>query len=338
MRINGDLRKCVAFIGYANPDVKGGIACLGTVFFAAYDGARYIVTAQHIAMAIGDAPFVIRLNKISGGSENIQGDVIEHNLKWYSHADPNVDLAIMPFNFDLRMAGNDVLLIPEAMLAQTATVPTEAYIGDECYVIGLFRLLAGETRNLPVVHTGNIALLAGEEAIPVHDWLTTPDSGKIRHIDAYLVEAQSLRGLSGSPVFVRPPIEVGPLELKPNSVTLLSATTKLALLGVWQGSWEAGPDTVRALQHAKLVRVPVGMGVVTPIDKLREIFEMPAVKEERQKYKDRIAAANLPTPDSISRVARKTEEIDAPESDNPAHKEDFMSQLTLAAKTRPQGD
>jgi hypothetical protein len=331
MRINGDLRKCVVFLGYNDPDSPGNLHCVGTGFFIGYQGSRYLVTAQHVAIGLGDDPFAIRLNRMDSGSDNIAVDPVTDPLKWYSHSDPSVDLAVMPLNKAFREAGYDVLFVPEGLIAQTQEMPTDAYIGDQCYAVGLFRLLHGKTRNLPVVHTGNLAMLAGEEPIPVHDWLTPPNSGKVRMVESYLVEMQSLQGLSGSPVFVRPPIIFGPIDAAGRQVTALIPNNDMRLLGVWQGAWDAAPDRVAALQHGKLVRVPVGMGVVTPVTKLKELFEMPEVKAERDAWKKSLEAEAAAQPDSIS-VERpgKAEAESVP--DNPSHKEDFTRLLNAAVK------
>jgi hypothetical protein len=78
-------------------------------------------------------------------------------------------------------------------------------IGDFCYTVGLFRVLSGNKQNLPVVHFGTIARpIYGpdEEPIPIKDW-RDPDGKKTIQANAYLIESQSLSGLSGAPVFVR---------------------------------------------------------------------------------------------------------------------------------------
>jgi hypothetical protein len=72
-------------------------------------------------------------------------------------------------------------------------------IGELTYTIGLFRLMSGAMRNLPVVHFGSIAMVP-DERIPVQDWR---DRNKTFEVEGYLVETQGLEGLSGSPVFVR---------------------------------------------------------------------------------------------------------------------------------------
>ena len=80
-------------------------------------------------------------------------------------------------------------------------------IGDFCYIVGLFRLLSGPRRNLPVVHTGHIALLPSDERMPVRDWLGAPSAR--RDVEGHLVETSNLQGLSGFPCFVRGTITIG---------------------------------------------------------------------------------------------------------------------------------
>src|SRR6185437_1865569 len=75
-------------------------------------------------------------------------------------------------------------------------------MGDFCYTIGLFRLLSGRKQNLPVVHFGTIArpiFDRDEEPVPIKDW-RDPTGRSTILTNAYLVESQSLSGLSGAPV------------------------------------------------------------------------------------------------------------------------------------------
>ena len=53
------------------------------------------------------------------------------------------------------------------------------------------------------------------------------------------------------------------------------------LLGLWQGAWEASPDEVLAAQTREDVRVPVGIGVVVPQEKILEVLQMPKLKAQR---------------------------------------------------------
>ena len=140
---------------------------------------------------LGEFPFVVRTNLVNGGAVNIFGDQIE----WFYHPDENVDLAVIPFV--LHKAKYDALYLPEMMIKSVGEY--NIGIGDVCYTIGLFRLLYGSQKNLPVVHTGNIAMVPEDEKIPVEDW-DNPYSNvkKSKYIEGYLIGAQSLAGLSGA--------------------------------------------------------------------------------------------------------------------------------------------
>jgi hypothetical protein len=281
MRLNDDMRKSVVFLGFGDGD---NFTPVGTAFLFGYKDGLYIVTTQHIAVGIGDAPFSLRVNKFDGTSETIPVDPLV-DAKWYSHpSDPNVDISVMPYHYRLDKRVFDTLQIHEGMVASDATLHEWGIgAGEMCYVVGLFRLMAGRKRNLPIVHTGNIASLPNDELIPVRDWLAPQESGKARKIQGYLVEVSNLQGLSGSPVLVRPDVVLGEHKVRGNH-SVKAYAGSVFLLGIWQGSWDAEPDQVVAIEQRKPVRVPVGMGVVVPADRLIEIMESSQVVEERQTF------------------------------------------------------
>jgi hypothetical protein len=170
------------------------------------------------------------------------------------------------------------------MTSQDATLRPFRWVGvgDQAYVVGLFWLLHGKARNLPVVHTGNIALLPGDERIPVRDW-ESPDENRRRWVEGYLVEAQGLSGLSGAPVFVRPTF-ISPSFDVPDVGQLMARLPRLdlLLLGLWQGAWDAKTDDILSIDRGRQMRVPVGMGVVVPATKLIEVLEMPKLRQKRE--------------------------------------------------------
>jgi hypothetical protein len=249
---------------------------LGTSFFVVYDKSRYLVTVKHVVSGIADAPFRIRLNRTDGSSDNIDVDV--GDVRWFSHPDPDVDLAVTPFEYDLKSAGYDVLFL-SGLEALPPGSPGFDY-GDLTYTIGLFRLLSGKKRNLPVVHSGNVALLPSDEKIPVKDW-ENPEG--TRYVEGYLVQSESIQGLSGAPTFARPQIEFSGLLTDHGPATALLPRQDVGLLGVWQGAWDARPDEARAVSLGHELRVSVGMGIVIPAQKLVEIFELADLKEDRKK-------------------------------------------------------
>jgi hypothetical protein len=294
VRVSDDLRRCVVFIGFEDDTpASAGIRCASTAFFIVYKASVYLVTAKHAAVGIGDAPFVIRINNTDGTSDNLHCDGLD--FRWYCHDDPNVDLAVLPFNYDLRSHGHDFKYLPEQIIVDATHFTSEDIgIGDLCDTVGLFRLLAGHKRNLPVVHTGNIALLPGDEKVPVSDW-DSAKSGNSRLIEAYLVESQSIQGLSGAPVFVRPTVG---FDLSPIGPKTRLSREQLYLLGVWQGAWDAKPgEALAADRGGRDIRVPVGIGVVTPAIKLIELMESSELQKQREELGQRRAAQTAAMPD-----------------------------------------
>ena len=79
-------------------------------------------------------------------------------------------------------------------------MPTEEFtkksimLGAEIAIVGFFRSHYGKNKNVPIIRAGNISALLGEP-------IFTKYAG---YIQGYLIEARSIAGLSGSPVFVFP--------------------------------------------------------------------------------------------------------------------------------------
>ncbi|MFO1144099.1 MAG: hypothetical protein U1E59_17330 [Amaricoccus sp.] len=277
--MNEDLRKVVAFIGTGYDD---NFVAGGTGFFVGYDGVLHLVTAKHVAVALREVPFVIRLNRIGGGTKPLTFDQASPiNWRWYLHPDPTVDVAVLPVHLDT--SGADFAYINEDEFLGGRHIGMDAVtIGDVAYTVGLFRLMAGKRANLPVVHSGAISLLPSDELVPVQDW--EPDKkGQTKYVQAYLVEQMSLNGLSGAPVFVRASVSWTDLPSKAGTIDVLVPHARVALMGLWQGAWDAEPDAVLALDKGKQVRVPVGMGVVVPMARIKEVLDMDELRAARER-------------------------------------------------------
>jgi hypothetical protein len=216
MRIADDLRKATVFLGEEIADESGESAIdpQATGFFVVWqsDSGRpidmegeatgiYLITARHVAEPLG-SHFAIRFNKKGGGSDI---ERIE-NARWTFHPDETVDVAVLHCGYP---DWADCVPVPGRMLSRPTLEPYRTVrkddlimnepdlgIGDIAYVVGLFPLLHGKKVNLPVVHTGHIALLPEDERIPVRNRITN----KRHDIEGYLVEAHGLEGLSGAPV------------------------------------------------------------------------------------------------------------------------------------------
>jgi hypothetical protein len=166
----------------------------------------HLVTAMHVVSRLSEKGHKLwmRVNMPSGdgGHYPFSDNVFHFHPKQFEQA---TDVAICPFSntliahdgtehavdfaVDFRTVG---LNGPNAMVA-TEEVVAERNIGtgDEIAIVGLFRSHYGRERNVPIVRIGNISAMREE---PVF----TRYAG---YIDAYLIEARSIGGLSGSPVF-----------------------------------------------------------------------------------------------------------------------------------------
>ena len=194
--------------------------------------------------------------------------------------------------------------------------PTAIFCGDTISLVGLFRLHAGSKRNVPIVHTGHIASVPDpNEKIPLTD-----RNGRSIEVASYLIEAQTLDGLSGSPVLYYERTKQG---------------TNVRVLGIYQGSWDGEPGKIFAEDRNFVddrIRVPVGMGLVVPGERIIELVRNhPSIQEERKRQRE-------------ARLKHAAATMDAgfsslPATDaNPTHREDFMRLLGEAARKREQED
>lgn len=290
MALTDDVRKCVFFIGHGSEET---FASCGTAFLLHHDGSIYLVTAGHVAHGVGDDPFSLRINRLDGTSTTFHVDPHSEDhpewFKWFFPEDQTIDLAIIPFNVNAHTAELDVraLIGNDWILDEAKRLEEKIGLGDVCYAVGLFSLVQGARRNVPIIHTGHVALLAGEEPIDVGDWV---HDGRRILIDAHLVEMANLRGLSGAPVFVRGEYEI---EFGDGHQNVLAQDTRLHLLGVWHGSWE------HEMPNAKRgERVPLGMGIVVPASQLLALLEQPDVVAERARFNAAHAQAKAPVADT----------------------------------------
>jgi hypothetical protein len=317
--VGASLHETVAFVGFADPSSPTGINVQGTGFFIYYQGAGYFVTARHVAEQFDSDPFVMRVNR-RGKAELLHSD----QTKWVYHPDPTVDLAAVALALP-KGQGFDSIYLTEDILMRSSSFWDEGIgIGSPCYTIGLFHCVYGQERNIPIVHTGNIALMAaeGEHIIPVHNKKTKkPDM-----VEGYLIESAAINGASGSPVFARPTVTAGPYRSDQGKEFRASwPEAMLLLLGLFQGAWFAPPDAplARNVNARSGDIVPVGVGVIVPAYKIIELLEVEEMRDERAK--------NPPVPAAIQTTV--SGKASPPSNDaNPTHQEDFTRLLGAAAR------
>jgi hypothetical protein len=318
LRLKEDVRKCVVFLGWqeAGPIDEAPIDPKGTGFFIvglkSLPGA-YLATAGHVAKQL-TPPFVIRVNKKGGGAQLIH---IERpsDIEWCFHDDPTVDLAIAPI---LIPSWADACAINADGMQDDLKSLDQVDAGDPVCVVGLFHLLSGKRRNIPVTHVGHIATMPKDELIPVEGTLQ----------EGYLVQANAISGCSGSPVFTARSV-----KFSMGDKSIIGLHSYAPMLGVWTSSWKVkGSEIVTAglpdvVCDASGVLAPLGMGVVTPLTKLIDILWSENMKGASDRLREKAKKAESASPDML--VVREDGEKRRP---NPTHREDFNRLLGAAVE------
>lgn len=287
MLIADELKSCVVFLfARESKRTHGETKPWGTGFFVNVHHPTqpwalfpYLVTARHIVDDLLGRRAFIRINRCDGSAEEVE---IDHN-HWHFHPDKNVDVAVLDF---------DPMPDPEVFdysSIDRASFATDEFIrqrgigpGDEVFVVGLFGYATGERRNMPIVRMGNLAMIP-TETIPT-------DFGDV---EAYLVEARSIGGVSGSPVFVREslwvtqkgagPFVAGKGELRPDTMHAVVGG-KSWLLGLMHGHWDIPANKRNEIAPAPTEDgVNVGIAIVVPAKKIYEVLDDPGLVQMRKR-------------------------------------------------------
>lgn len=281
MRIPDEVRKCVVYLGaeYGNGTPPQNINYRGTGFFVAVAAKKvpeasfmFLVTAKHVADALEGKKVWVRVNRKNGTSMNLK--IIE-NTKWFFHpTDKAADVALLPISLDMQVF--DFAVLPAAMLlTEKMRLEKGIGIGDSVFITGLFVHHVGFSKNIPILRTGNIAMIP-DERIPIRNF---------GDMEAYLIEARSIGGLSGSPVFT--------LARSPEQITVL-------LMGLMHGHWAVDSESVvdKISQDAGIrAGVNVGIAIVTPASKITDIINGEELGKLLDEYEAREVAKNSPIPD-----------------------------------------
>lgn len=256
MQIPDEIRKCIGFVAFDAPDHSKKVC--GTVFYLGEDIsppiiAAYAVTARHVIegirrKAITDNVF-IRMNAVSGDKPLwLQTKVDE----WIFHPDEHVDVALHMHappadKFDLKLYPVDSCATPDVLIEHSIGV------GDEVFLPGLFVRHYGQGRNIPIVRSGCIAAMPDE-----------PVETAMGPMEAYLIEARSIGGLSGSPVFAH----LGVIRQIDGQIMYAGSDEKggiYFLLGLMHGHWDLDAQITAE-------SVNMGIGIVAPVTKVLEVI------------------------------------------------------------------
>lgn len=267
MKIPDQVRKTVAFIAYEDK-TDLSIRPVGSVFFVGPDplpGTNvtervFAVTARHVIEGLirkGCKECVLRLNP-----KDPEHDIISITVpldQWLFHPnDASLDVAVYEQGLQPEI---DQLVLPLSLGASHEHLQThDVDLGDEVFISGLFIHHYGDRRNIPIVRIGNLAALDEE-----------PVSTKKGLIKAYLVEARSIGGLSGSPVFVN---LSGSRTIGSNYVVGPSINSFL-LLGLIHGHFSASAEEAilfdSAIEDTIGASINAGIAIVVPFYQIEEL-------------------------------------------------------------------
>jgi hypothetical protein len=256
VRVPDKLLKCVGFISAARqePDY------IGTMFIVGMAGKwgnayQHAVTARHVARSLDGEPYMFGVNFKDG-----KAGWFSSKLKWWYHpTEPDsVDVAVTVFTPSERM---DVEYVPEGVFATDERIKHYGIgLGDEVNAVGLFFKFFGATKHIPIVRTGNIAMMPSDKL---------PMSGGAS--EAYLVEGRSIGGLSGSPVFVRHTVSMPGMARDTGEKQMISGVSHLHMLGLMHGHW----DSHLELTVGEAEAVNMGIAIVIPAQKILEVLYHP---------------------------------------------------------------
>lgn len=281
MQIPRIILNCVAFLAFRS---NSGLKVSGTCFFVVYPGPEsepggtiFMVTARHVIEGI---------RKRSDGNVYVRLDLrdkepVFHPIpveSWYMLNDSRVDVAVSPCALNFDMVNHKS--VPLKMFLTTEKIEEdEIGPGDAVFFPGLFTDHFGKKSNIPIVRCGNIAAMPLE---PVH----TDECG---YINAYLLEARSIGGLSGSPVFVF----LGAMRVRKGKPCISANQQAFHLLGLIHGHYGTR-DVIDATEgDGGLDRRSInkGIAIAVPADDIRATLDMPELVALREKaYREHIAS------------------------------------------------
>ena len=303
MRVPDAALKSVCFLGVSQVDQERDEALVtlgGTGFFvlhvSEFDpdiGHIYLVTAKHVADQLIDKEFAVRLNKVRLNSKGVDALWVKGkpNTRWYTHpTDKIADVAILPFG---PPSNADFVAIPSTMFLTEAVIEKGTIgPGDEVFITGLFAHLLGMFRNRPIVRVGNLAMLPEYEKVPT----------AMGFMPAYLIEARSIGGLSGSPVFV-----TETLGMRNESGEILAGGGAFYFMGLMHGHWDIPAELKNDIPSDKEGKVNMGIAIVVPAITILEVINQEELVEmRRQRAEEEKKKKPLPTMDTLIEPSQNT--------------------------------
>jgi len=346
--IDPEFLECTIYLYPSEADAEDGNRIGGSGFLISIpikDSKISVLCAVTNKHVIDSGNMVARINTVDGRKDIIPLD----GMRWFSHPHGD-DVTLCPIQLG---AHHQVKCIPlHFFLTKSLIDDLEIGPGDEVFIVGRFVNHEGKQRNLPSVRFGNISQMPWEPIL----------------IDGYpqesfLVEARSISGYSGSPVFVYlPPAPMPTFGIWTKEGKKLLNEGKIQFPGVSKkrmnsfqmqlGPWLMGVDychirwdepilsrrTQKPINDDWFIKSNTGMMGVVPVWKLTDIIEgvemkslLDAAAEEAAKIAKKDSKVEL----DVANFSRSEPPTTA---DNPSHREDFNRLLGAAARKTKRED
>ncbi|MGA3030620.1 MAG: hypothetical protein ABSE58_07795 [Candidatus Limnocylindrales bacterium] len=290
MRIPDVIRKSVGFVGFCDQD--GREVFSGTFFFVYVPmsdtySCAYAVTARHVIAGMQSVRIPQPMLRLNLQDETANAVWVSTEYSEWVLSERVEDTAILRVSLGLSPYDYQAMSVKMALTAERIR-EFEIGPGTDVFIPGLFlmfddpRRVYGVNRNVPIIRAGHIAAMTGE--------LVPTEVGKM---DAYLVEARSIGGLSGSPVFAH----MGSVRVEHGVVKTAKGPEGepfdhgiFYLMGLVHGHFPMLPydDEPSRGGHldagigAKERDVNMGISIVVPIERLTALLDREDVRTARE--------------------------------------------------------
>src|SRR5579863_6440875 len=274
LRVPDLILRSIGFVAEVNGDdlSTANIDPVGTVFLVSIPSSEipggrfcYAITARHVLdEATPNTERVIVVNRRGGGVA-----FLTLLSEWLGHPDASVDVAALPVKYD---ASVDVSMFDLEDLFDESNNRENIGPGDEVFFPGLFTPAPGHERVMPMVRHGNLAMLPNQQ-------IQTSEG----YQDIYLIEARSIGGFSGSPVFVRETVVLPVSRGDGEGEQVMQGLGKFKLLGLIKAHWDVEESKINQAHvlHSPKRGVNMGVAQVVPVKKILETLERPEFKAMR---------------------------------------------------------
>jgi hypothetical protein len=286
-RINDAFLDCVLYLYPSYKEANEGASIGGTGFITVVptEGLKqnfyfpYIVTNKHV---VESGNTVARMTTRDGRRHIIETDERE----WRFHPDGD-DLAVLMISFDPNKLRFSHITLKH-LLSKHDLMTQGIGIGDDVFVVGRFINHEGKQKNSPTARFGNIAQMPNE---PIR--VGTFDQ------ECFLVEARSIGGYSGSPVFWHVlPFAGGAYRPKTNvQLGPLLLGVELGYIYDWVPVCDAAGRPINPnSSHEQQVQVNSGMMIVVPAWKLIELLNDESLVAKRKEIENQVKEHENKTP------------------------------------------